>query len=54
MAALATLGFVVGILVWPVAIGVADTAIVTAATALVLGLFAWFRSEHLRELERRR
>jgi hypothetical protein len=44
--------FLVGIGTWPVALNIAIAALVLGTATVLCALFAWFRLEHLRELDR--
>ena len=50
MIALAVGGFIVGIVSWPMRIAI--LAFVVGTAAIVGALFAWFRLDELRELDR--
>ena len=43
---------IVGLMSWPVTLSVAILAAVLSTTAVLCAAFAWFRLEHLREVER--
>jgi uncharacterized protein involved in cysteine biosynthesis len=43
---------IIGLLSWPVTVFVAIPAAILGTTAVLCAAFAWFRLEHLREVER--
>jgi hypothetical protein len=45
---------VIGLASWPITLIIAVPALVLGTTAVLLALFAWFRFDHLRELDRLR
>jgi O-antigen/teichoic acid export membrane protein len=52
LASAAALLFLIGIGSWAFAINIAIAALVLGTAAVACALFAWFRLEHLRELDR--
>ncbi len=50
----ATAGYTIGLISWPITLLVAVPCAIIATTAVLLATFSSFRREHLREIERER
>jgi hypothetical protein len=52
LAAIAVIGFLVGVGSWPITRAIAIPTLILATGAVLGALFTWFRLDHLRELDR--